>query len=197
MEIHSSPVSSAAAGLGASATEGTISVVQVGQNQWTKSALFGTGDKWFASNDSSSLMTFPNPAKIFSTLKSGATSVVSLGSATIEGIKTSHYQMAVPTAAFDALGGNSSDAGIATGSISVQLWIDSDNLIRRLSAITNESGTTQNFTLDFTDYGETVEIQPPPPSQITSEPPTSYASSGSSESTIPVKDSVQVTPLAP
>jgi hypothetical protein len=70
------------------------------------------------------------------------------------------------------LGGGSSDQSEATGPVSIQVWVDTSNLLRRLATVVKQNmgppGQVESLTLsvDFTNYGEPVHIEPPPPSLV-------------------------------
>jgi hypothetical protein len=165
---------------------GTLSIIQIGPKTWIQDPVPGSGEKWIldSASDSGPASTFPSPAKIFDTLRSNATSVTFLGSATVDGTKTSHYQLTVPTDVFNNLGGgNSSDSGSAPGSTTVQIWVDASDLIRRLGGTVNESGTTSTMTMDFTNYGESVDIQPPPSNDVATIPTMDGGAGGPSDTT--------------
>jgi hypothetical protein len=170
-------------------TRGTISIIQIGPKSWILIPIPGSGGKWILddASDSGPASTFPNPAKIFATLKASASSVTFVGSETVNGTKTNHYQLTVPTGVFNNLGGGSSDAGTAPGSSIVQLWVDVNDLIRRLSGTVNESGTTSTFTMDFSNYGQSVNIQPPPSKDVTTIPSIEPSLGGSGPSSTPTQ----------
>lgn len=157
-------------GTATSPTSFTMSVIQVGDKSWIKSSELKTGNKWVENDDSGSgsLASFPSPAKVFSMLRSGATSVKLLGTTTVDKATTDHYEMSVPTAFFNSLGGDSSAGTAEPGATSVQVWVDRSDLIRRMSATVSQSGETSTFTIDFSDYGQPMNIQPPPPNQVAS-----------------------------
>lgn len=56
--------------------------------------------------------------------------------------------------------------------MSIQVWVDKSNLVRRLTAAYAENmgppGQIEGLTVsvDFSNYGEPVRIEPPPPSLV-------------------------------
>lgn len=159
----------------------SLEVIQIGTDSWeSTSGLGGLGQlggslppgHWIKDDASSPVSQFPDPGKLFELLKSKATKVRFVGTATIDGAATDQYQLLGPPNLVDTLGGGSSDQSEATGPVSIQVWVDQSNLVRRLSAAYAENmgppGQVEGLTVsvDFSKYGEPLHIAPPPSSLV-------------------------------
>jgi hypothetical protein len=108
----------------------------------------------------------------------GAGEVQELGSETVRDVETTRYRTVVdlgravkkaPAGTSEAL----TQAIKASGSKSVPViaWIDPDGLLRRVRYSyggSEQSGSlSSSITVDFYDFGTTVEVRPPPADQVT------------------------------
>jgi hypothetical protein len=82
-----------------------------------------------------------NPANLLTILQSDPGPVTDIGSATVDGIATTHYRTLVPMSALAGSGGASSmaDALFGRGDLTVDYWIDSGDQLRLLRVTTTIS----------------------------------------------------------
>ena len=98
-----------------------------------------------------------------------------VGTESVDGVRTTHYAGSVTVE--DAL--NRLDAQArqkvgkwlpkdrANGKITFDLWTDGDNLPRKIVSKTNEArGDNSAVTVVYSDYGESVTVNPPPSDQV-------------------------------
>ena len=123
-----------------------------------------------------------DPKDVFSILKAVSGSIDAVGSEQIRGVDTSHYratldvnkiEQMVPADKRESLGGlvqAAAQAGLSD--IPIDIWIDADQRVRKLSFDidakqpgTNESAKA-SFDLELYDYGKPLEIQLPPADQV-------------------------------
>ena len=148
--------------------------------RWLKvdaSSLYG------AMGDSPSTLSTAtgDPSQTLELLRA-AGSVSAEGQETIGGVSTTHYHAVVdlariasvaPSAVRAAAEQNARRAEQALGSDSLPMdvWIDGQNLVRRLVLALNvpSSGGTVDATatLDFTEYGRQPSVSPPPADEVT------------------------------
>jgi hypothetical protein len=123
-----------------------------------------------------------DPKDVFAMLKAVSGSIEAVGSEEIRGVETSHYratldlqkmEQLVPADKRQSLGGldqAATQAGL--NDIPVDIWIDADQQVRKLSFDldakqpgTNESAKA-SFVLELYDYGKPLDIQLPPADQV-------------------------------
>lgn len=146
-------------------------------------ALLGGGNSGGASwvsipfddlEGSSGLGVTQNPADMMKGLRD-AGEVKTLGRDAIDGVETTHYRAQVETAA--ALRNLSGDlkksakkvSGSMPATIPLDVWIDADGLPRRfVMAFEMRDVVSMSMKLNFTNYGEPVDVQAPPADQTMS-----------------------------
>jgi len=107
--------------------------------------------------------TQTNPADVLPALEK-AGSVKKLGTATIDGVQTTHYEAVVDPA---KLPGISTLKTVHVNAFPIDAWIGTDDgLLRRLTmsetaSAAGQSATTQ-WRMDFSNYGEPVTVTVPP-----------------------------------
>ena len=149
----------------------SFEVIQIGADSWDSTMGMGSFGSsvppgHWTRDDSSSSSHVPDPAKWFDALRSAATTVRSLGAARVDGATCNEYRLTGTTSLFDALG--SSDQSTVGGPVSIDVWVDRSNLVRRLSSTMEQNmgdpGQVESvaLTVDFSDYGRPVRIEPPP-----------------------------------
>jgi hypothetical protein len=134
--------------------------------------------------DTSSLSSIDqsDPTKFLDYLRSSSGGVVSLGSATVNGVPTTHYSATLQLSHILAsLPGNEQAAAKAaleklgtTGAIPVEVWVDAQSRVRRIqmafsglgAAAGAAAGASLSMTIDFTSYGPVPPVTPPPASQV-------------------------------
>lgn len=89
-----------------------------------------------------------------------------VGADTVRGVKTTHYEITGPEMAEE-------------GTIEFGVWLDAEDRVRRVSALEEVpgdltaspgAGATIRYTLELYDFGEPVDIQVPPPSEVDDAP---------------------------
>lgn len=166
---------------GAAPQDLSFESIEIGSDTWTSTdglgGLLALGSPlppghWIKDDSSSSVSQFPDPAKLFDALKSKATTVRFVRTGRVDGVECDEYQLQGPASLLDSLGGGSSDQSLQTGPVSIQVWLDRSHLVRRLSTAVKENmgdpGQIESvkITVDFTDYGEHLHIDPPPANLI-------------------------------
>ncbi len=123
-----------------------------------------------------------DPTQLLQYLRAVSSSVSTVGSETINGVQTTHYRAtidldkvpnAVPAANRSAAQQSIKAIETATGvhTLPVDVWIDGQNLVRRMSMTikVSQSGQTANTqtTIDIPEYGPQPAPTIPPASQVT------------------------------
>lgn len=154
---------------------------------YLKAAILGTD--WYRLDPSesaggggvSSLFTngFADPAQQFTLLKDAATDVTTVGAEQVNGEQTTHYRATIDvTKAAKEEGADSQElqrlgeTGITT--LPVDVWVDGNGRIARLSLVYAApssaegqlAGAKVSVKVDYLDYGNSVDIQTPPASQV-------------------------------
>lgn len=107
-----------------------------------------------------------NPADVLPALEK-AGSVKKVGTATIDGVQTTHYEAVIDPA---KLPGISTLKTVHVDAFPIDVWIGTDDgLLRRLTmsetaSAAGQSATTQ-WRMDFSSYGEHVAVTVPPASE--------------------------------
>jgi hypothetical protein len=96
----------------------------------------------------------------------GALSIKPKGQESIDGIDTTRYAVTVNAAKALAAQGLGSLAPSTGNSIVYNLWVDSDDLVRKLAA----DSKSFSLQMQLSDYGSPVTIEAPPPSEIGTSP---------------------------
>jgi hypothetical protein len=97
-----------------------------------------------------------------------------LGEEVIDGILTTHYRATISRDAVIANTPEDSRAGVESlletsgfpETYAVEVWIDGDNLVRRMTTAMSMQGIDQAITVTWSDYGAPVDIQVPTESII-------------------------------
>lgn len=124
-----------------------------------------------------------DPSNAFGYLQ-GAEDATELGTETIDGIETTHYEVTVDLA--DAAAEVPADLrdemrrvvkqfrqGFGTTTMPFEVWIDGDGLVRRMVFRMESDGGamgmpfSMEMTMDVTDYGHDFELELPPASDVT------------------------------
>ena len=121
---------------------------------------------------SQSQLTSQNPADMLQGLR-GSNKVTDLGTATIDGATTHHYRANVDLAkAMAKLSSKVRDRAKASlkdfgATFPMDVWIGEDGLPRRMRVRLDAAGVGVDERIDFTKYGEPVDVQAPPSDQTT------------------------------
>jgi hypothetical protein len=127
--------------------------------------------------------TKSDPRKLLEALRSVSGDVETVGTEELHGVQTTHYRAVVDPAELAkgaAAGGQGGTADAlvdqlavrSAGDVPLDVWIDADGLVRRLSlelssakAETSQSSDV-SISFELWDYGDVVEIELPPASQV-------------------------------
>lgn len=127
--------------------------------------------------------TTSDPREVLESLKAVTSEIETVGTEELRGVQTTHYRavvdpaklakaknvygQAAPQSLLDRL-----TAGSGLAEIPVDVWLDADGLVRKLSMAVDAtdpgSSQTSGVTMSFElwDYGEKIEIALPPASQV-------------------------------
>jgi hypothetical protein len=137
-----------------------------GGKQWIELDLSKLGKS--AGVDLSKLMsgTQFQPGDLLSMLKSDGAMVHKVGPATIDGAATTHYRVSIDVAkALQQKGLTSpalSSAAAKLKTVSENVWIGKDGLLRRIHASYGTAKARVALTMNLSDYGTHVTIAAPP-----------------------------------
>jgi len=123
-----------------------------------------------------------DPADLLASLTAVSSSVTSLGPTTIRGVKVTGFRVDIDPAKAAARIPSRERAGfrefissLGSGPIPVDVWVDSQNLVRRVKLslhLPDGEGTSAKTHMvevtDFYDFGVPVRVSAPPASQIAS-----------------------------
>ncbi len=123
-----------------------------------------------------------DPADLLSSLTAMSSSVTRLGTATIRGVQVTGYRVTIDPAKAAARLPRAKRAGfrdfatmLGSGSIPVDVWVDGQNLVRRVQLSLHLPGgqgapAHARFvqTTDFYDFGAPVHVSAPPAAQVAS-----------------------------
>lgn len=119
------------------------------------------------------------PAEFFSYLESVSEDVTSFGEEVVDGVPVTHLRATVDPSKLAP--GMSGDRGIRLDPIHV--WVDDAARVRKMTyAMTIEgpegqTGST-SITMRFLDFGLPVDVQAPPPEDVTTEPSSTWGGPG-------------------
>ena len=122
-------------------------------------------------------LTQNDPTQMLAYLRAVSGKVEQVGTEDVRGVETTHYRAKVDLdkvaeqapanlrrtfrASIESL-----KKGLGTDTIPVDVWVDEDNLVRRLAEhLPVAGGGKIDFSVDFYDFGTPVSIKPPPASQ--------------------------------
>ncbi len=127
------------------------------------------------------LGTGANPAATLRLLTQQGNTVVGLGPSTVDGVAVQGYSVSISPATIKAQLASANVpswlkaalSGVDIEGITNKVYIDNSGLLRRYSMELTETvppnGTiTIDESLDFSDYGTSVSVTPPPPDQVLS-----------------------------
>jgi hypothetical protein len=149
---------------------GFLSSQLPGGMSWVKLDVTKLGKS--AGVDLSKLMTGSQlqPADLLSMLKAEGAKIHEVGAATIDGVATTRYRVTVDTAkALQSKGLSGpllSDVAAKMKTVSGNVWIDKDGLLRRVTLHYKASGPRIAMQMDLFDYGTHVTIAAPPSDKV-------------------------------
>lgn len=124
-----------------------------------------------------------DPSQILGYLR-GSGSVEEVGPETIDGVETTHYKAVIDLDKVASQAPPELQAQVqeqidqlkkqtGVGELPMEVWVDGDGLPRRIlytfeaSLTGGEDKTSTILTMNFTDYGVDVQVEPPPADQVT------------------------------
>jgi hypothetical protein len=109
------------------------------------------------------------PTQILDLLRGAGATVTDLGPATVGGVSTTHYRVAVDAAEVAQLAGLPLiGAGVhATRSVPVNVWIGkADGLVHRVAVSLKHGARSVTFAATLSDYGTSLSVSAPPSSDV-------------------------------
>jgi hypothetical protein len=122
-------------------------------------------------------LTQSDPTQMLAYLRAASGKIERVGTDQVRGVQTTHYRAEVDLdKVADQAPANlregfrtsiqSLERGLGTHTIPVDVWVDKDDLVRRLEEhLPVTSGGKVDFAVDFYDFGTPVSITPPPAGQ--------------------------------
>lgn len=115
-----------------------------------------------------------DPTAMLDQLHGVTDDIEDLGEEVIDGITTTHYRATISRDAVIANTPEDSRAGVESlfessgfpATYAVEVWIDADNLVRRMATAMSMQGIDIAATITWSDYGAPVDIQVPTESII-------------------------------
>jgi hypothetical protein len=122
-----------------------------------------------------------NPADLLASLTAVSGNVAKLGAATVRGVPVTEFRVNVDLAkaaarlpGWERAGFRDFASSFGTGDIPVDVWVDSQNLVRQMqlslhpAGTGTSAGTTFVQITDFYDFGVPVRVSAPPAAQVAS-----------------------------
>jgi hypothetical protein len=120
-----------------------------------------------------------DPSASLKAMERGITSFEATGEEQVDGVATTRYRVEVDLQEVLAAQGMANLPGAATAqlpkTVGYDIWVGEDDLIRRMSF---SLGDAMTMTMDFTEWGEPVDISAPPRNQISKSDPFAGLGSG-------------------
>jgi hypothetical protein len=127
-------------------------------------------------------LTKVDPRRLLELLR-GAGEVETAGTEELRGVPTTRYRVLLDPARYaEAVSGDANGkmrslvddllAGSDVGEIPIDVWLDADGLVRKVELVLSgtQTGSSEvgeaSASFEIWDYGEDVEIEVPPPSQV-------------------------------
>ncbi len=149
-----------------------VETIAKGGFVYIKGSSFGT-DKWIKidttdkSGPGALFAGSSDPAKQFAAIADAA-SVKKGGTEQVGGVETTEYDVSVPSSAVTK--SNPTFAKLASSlpkTIEYDLFVDQDNLLRKLETGFTVAGQKVDTEATFSDYGKSVSVEAPPAGQTT------------------------------
>lgn len=101
-----------------------------------------------------------------------ATEVTPTGEEEIAGVATTGYRVVLPREAIaESIGADPRITQLLPEELDYDVWVDADDLVRRVTSTVEVQGTSSTTTVTYTDYGQPVDIEAPPAGQVTDQAP--------------------------
>jgi LppX/LprAFG-like lipoprotein len=144
-----------------------IEAIVLNSVMYLKLPMLSSSKPWLKTDLNSgpmAVMRSLNTTSMLNGLK-GALALKPLGQETVNGVSATHYTVTVNAAkALKAQGiPSSSVGGTVPKQLSYDLWVSSDDLVRKISM----SLSSFSVNLNFSHYGKPVTVTAPPASQVT------------------------------
>ena len=122
-------------------------------------------------------LTQSDPTQMLAYLRATSGKINEVGKEDVRGVETTHYRAKVDLDKVAAQAPpklrrtfrasiQSLKRGLGTDTIPVDVWVDEENLVRRLQEHLSVAGGGKiDFSVDFYDFGTPVSINPPPVSE--------------------------------
>lgn len=146
---------------------------------YVKSAQL-SGDKWLKIDPQAkdgfgalvgSLGGNSDPSKLLEVMNQ-ASEVTAEGQEEVGGVETTKYHVVLPREAFAAtLGDNPQVTQMLPKQVEFDMWVDADDLVRKQVSELTVGQQKTSSTITYSGFGEPVEIEAPPASQITTKAP--------------------------
>jgi len=105
-----------------------------------------------------------NPLAAFDSFEEGIKSVVFVGDEDVDGEQLGHYKITVDTSKIDQFKELPTQAQLPDN-VNYDLWLDDQNRMRKMT-MKLESGTPMETEVEFSKWGESVDIAAPPASEV-------------------------------
>lgn len=149
-----------------------------GNKPWIKLNLGALASQAGVSVGSLGQLQSADPSQAIQFLRGATTGMDKVGSETLRGTKVDHYRgnldlkQAADAAPDDAkLTLNQAIAGLSTTTLPVDVWLDSQGRLRKLSFTVDTDGSGPNppgsVELELYDFGSAAAVQVPPAEQVT------------------------------
>lgn len=131
-------------------------------------------ERWLASpvpsGDAERGMLQTDPTTYLDLFEAVASDIAEVGRERVRGVSTTHYRFEVDPTKLESpaspFGGDAlSAAGI--GTLPLDVWVDDDDLPRRIRMALGTSGSDIKVDIEMFDYGEPVDVEAPPEDLVT------------------------------
>jgi hypothetical protein len=118
-------------------------------------------DRWERASSDDAESGLPDPREIFDEIRRSAVTSERLGRERVRDVEATRYRYVTDPGVLDG--------GKGPSRVTVDIWVDDADLLLR--ARSRADDRRPPFVLEFFDYGEEVEIEPPPDDQVDDAPP--------------------------
>jgi len=136
-----------------------------GGKQWLELDVTKSGEH---GQQALAMLKLFDPARLFGLLGSAGT-FTAAGRETVGGVDTTHYTGSIDGAKFAAaIGAPSRARDHEQATFAADAWVDAHGYLRRLAFAlpTTAASPAVKVTVDFSDFGTTVDVTPPPADQV-------------------------------
>jgi hypothetical protein len=109
----------------------------------------GREAKWFKSDGGADDLAQVDPRRLLEQLQHEAREVSVVGKETVQGVETTRYHL------------------VDSDGAPMEVWVDGDGLVRRMKAVDSPGAADEaRITVEFSDFGAPVDIEPPPADEV-------------------------------